>query len=430
MAMSKTQFIQWRKAAKKPELTSAQLDGRYKAYLKRTGGTKAKAKTVVNDRPDGWAKEGVKVTATNRHLYPASKWEVVEGQNGTKWARQRTELTGIDPELHGLVSTYDTDTNKQVGQMKRVYDALGTQLTQEAQASQARLGGLAELAGRSVPASYQSGAVSTPSGGMVQAPVQANANGADTAAIQQRMLLRDAALDVNTANLDAQQASQTGTRLVSKLQGERAKGRSDLLQSLVLKTREDAAAAREANLQLLGQQLDADADAAALDAKLSSQEKQTAAKIESSERIAGAKITAQQQAQAAKKKAATSDAKVQRDLMNKYMPKRVFPGETVADPNKSMVPGYENIPNWQSAIVNVQVNAEGNPVPNTGTPVPVYISQMVTRGMRPMNAIRLLMASGWKGSQSDAYHLLTPFLGNKRAMAAAKQLGLPTTARR
>ena len=421
MAMSKTQFIQWRKAAKKPELTSAQLDGRYKAYVKRNGGTKAKAATVVNDRPDGWAKEGVKVTATNRHLYPASKWEVVGGQNGTRWARPRTELTGIDPELHGLVSTYDTDTNKQVGQMRRVYDALGTQLTQEAQASQARLGGLAELAGRSVPASYQSGAVTTPGGGMVQAPVQANANGADTAAIQQRMLLRDAALNVNTANLDAQQASQTGTRLVSKLEGERSKGRSDLLQSLVLKTREDAAAAREANLQLLGQQLDSDVASA----KIASNEKIKAAEIESRERVAAgnqAAGVAKGQAAAAGKAAAAKkqSTAAYNKLKNQWIAKATgyVPFE---DDGRGRERNYGNI--LSGTLGAKRKTVGGEPGTDKGlTTIDQFYNQATLAGVRPSDTVKMLLTAGVALSRSDVYNLLRRTLPDKNARAVTKQI--------
>ncbi len=218
-------------------------------------------KAAPNLRPSGWGLEGSQVTATNRHLFPETSFEVVAGTGGTKWARPRTELTGIDPALRGLVSGFDDTTKRGTEQIGRVYGALGAELQKQAGEATARMGGLSELAGKTLPTLFTSGQVAAPgSGAAVQAGAPTATAGVDQdrAATQQRMLLRDAASAVNTANLDAQQATATGAREQARYAGSRDQARSDLTKGLLLQTRADAAAARNAQLDYLGTQLSND----------------------------------------------------------------------------------------------------------------------------------------------------------------------------
>jgi len=422
--MTRQQFRAWRQNAGKSALTDAQFEGRYQAYVKRMKKPAAAKKTTVNNRPDGWAMEGTAVTAKNRHLYPASKFEVVEGANGTKWARPRTELTGIDPEYHGLIRTYDTDTEKGSGQIQRVYDALGQKLTQQAQDSSARVNSLADLAGRAVQSTFTSGGVTTPSGDVVAgSPQPAGVQGMDLDAqiTRQRMLARNAALDVNTANLDAQQAPQTGARLVSSFRGDRAKGRDELRQSLLVRSQENAAAAQKAKLDWLSEQLGAEGDKA----KLSSQERIAAAKIESQERIAGnnAAVSAQKQqasaaAAAAKKKAAATAA--YNKLKNQWLAK--MKNFTTADGNDFL----------NQATFGGNVNVVKDPATgqvtgtfNTGAmSVGTMFRQAVAAGIKPMDVVRMMQASGvnWAGINGGAQYLyaaLKPYYKNDAGARAA-----------
>lgn len=426
--MTRQQFRAWRQNAGKSALTDAQFEGRYQAYVKRMKKPAAAKKTTVNNRPDGWAMEGTAVTAKNRHLYPASKFEVVEGANGTKWARPRTELTGIDPEYHGLIRTYDTDTEKGSGQIQRVYDALGQKLTQQAQDSSARVNSLADLAGRAVQSTFTSGGVTTPSGDVVAgSPQPAGVQGMDLDAqiTRQRMLARNAALDVNTANLDAQQAPQTGARLVSSFRGDRAKGRDELRQSLLVRSQENAAAAQKAKLDWLSEQLGAEGDKA----KLSSQERIAAAKIESQERIAGnnAAVSAQKQqasaASAAQKKQAASAASYN-TLKNQWVAKaKNWAPITTAKGAVTAGAGFLDGSTFGGTVQAVK-KADGTTTyaPVGATSLRTFINQGVQSGVKPMDMIRIAMGGGAKLSRGDMYTLLLPFLGDKRAQAAVKQI--------
>lgn len=409
--MTRQQFRAWRQNAGKSALTDAQFEGRYQAYVKRMKKPAAAKKTTVNNRPDGWAMEGTAVTAKNRHLYPASKFEVVEGANGTKWARPRTELTGIDPEYHGLIRTYDTDTEKGSGQIQRVYDALGQKLTQQAQDSSARVNSLADLAGRAVQSTFTSGGVTTPSGDVVAgSPQPAGVQGMDLDAqiTRQRMLARNAALDVNTANLDAQQAPQTGARLVSTFRGDRAKGRDELRQSLLVRSQENAAAAQKAKLDWLSEQLGAEGDKA----KLSSQERIAAAKIESQERMNT------QDNQTAIARAQTSGAKNS--------------GEAAAKKNAayaklrnqwiSRTTGYT--PNDKNVLLGTfggNYNAETG-VYGGGVPVSVFYNQGVQSGVRPAHMVEMILGAGVDLSAAQVYTMLRRQLPHKNAVAVTRQL--------
>lgn len=251
MAMTKPAWLaHHKKAGTKPT-------GTYAQYVK-----KHPAPPPPNRRPEGWALEGRQVTPGNRHLYPTSGFEIAPGAGGTSWARPRTEMTGIDPELRGLVKTFDTKTTANTDHIKRVYDALGAQLTTDASASQARLGGLADLAGRAAPMLFQSAPVTAPGGGgAIVGGVPATAGvDVDAQATRQRQLLREAALNVNTANLDAQQAPQIGAQQIAQFTGERSSTRDEMLKALLFQTRQDALEARGQRLDFLSKQAGLESD--------------------------------------------------------------------------------------------------------------------------------------------------------------------------
>lgn len=433
--MTKQQFVQWRVAAKKPKLTAPQLDGRYKAYVARMKKPAAgKKKVTPNLRPDGWAMEGARVTPGNRHIYPESRFELVEGRDGSTWARPRTELTGIDPELRGQVKTYDDETGRMTGQVQRVYDALGQQLTSQAQASTNRLGGLADLATRAQPASFQSAGVTSPSGDVVQAQGPGPEAGvtADMAATQQRMLTRNAALDVNTANLDAQQAPQIGAREIARLTGERTKGRGELIKGLQQESRRAAEAAREAKMRLLGQQLSAETDMKSLEARLRSNETIAAGNAASRERIAGqnnmtkaqieeARLREKQAAAAAKPKPAAKSGAEYNRLKNQwiakakgYMPavKQDATGAWVVDPNANNILG---------GTFGSKADAQGNRTAGPTT-IDQFYEQGIHAGVRPSDMVRMVMNAGVRLSRADVYNLLRRHLPEKNSREVTKQI--------
>lgn len=429
--MTKQQFVQWRTRAKKPTLTAAQLDGRYKAYVTRMKKpAAAKKKVTPNLRPDGWAMEGARVTPGNRHIYPESRFELVEGKDGSTWARPRTELTGIDPELRGQVKTYDDETGRMTGQVQRVYDALGQQLTSQAQASTNRLGGLADLATRAQPASFQSAGVTSPSGDVVQAQGPGAEAGvtADMAATQQRMLTRNAALDVNTANLDAQQAPQIGAREIARLTGDRTKGRGELIKGLQQESRRAAEAAREAKMRLLGQQLSSETDMKTLEAKLRSQESIAAGNAASRERIAGqnnmtkaqieeARLREKQAAAAAKPKPAAKSGAAYEKKKTSWL---------------NMAKGYEPSQGGPSKILQGTFGGTVARIPNDPnggwelkpglTTVDEFFEKGVMDGVRPSDMIRILRAGGVNLTATNMLSLLRRHLPTKNAQAVVNQI--------
>lgn len=428
--LTKAEFVKWRTAAKKPKLTAAQLEGRYQAYLKRPA-AKAAKKPAVNNRPEGWGNEGFVVTPTNRNKYPEKNYELVEGLNGTKWARPRTEMTGIDPELQGLIKSYDDETGRMTGQVKRVYDGLGQELTAAAQASSARLGGLADLATRAQPASFSSGAVTTPGGQSMVTPAagQVDQVQADQAATQQRMLTRAAALDVNTANLDAQQAPLIGAREIGRLSGERSQGREDLRKGLLMQSRSDAAAARNAKMELLGSQLKSETDINKLKAQIESREKIEAAKIEGSNArtdqtnrtraaIAAQQSADKQAAAAAKAKKPAATAAKYNTLKNQWIAKAT-----------GYMPYQRGMSGGEYNQKNVLLGTFGGKSPHKdGTPKPgnvtinQFYQQGVQAGVRPSDMVKMVMAAGVKLGVADVYNLLVRTLPAKNARAVTKQI--------